>query len=279
MPGHRSTRAGVALAAALAVALTASACGGGSETSRSPQAKLPHGSAPFDLNPSDFTTTIDNRYWPMRPGTRWTYRETDVEGSGQRVVVTVTDAKKRIANGIEARVIRDTVAEHGRVIEDTFDWYAQDGHGNVWYLGEDTAEFENGKLASRQGSWEAGVDGAQPGIMVPAQPRGGMRYREEYYRGEAEDNGEVLSTSEMVESPAGRFDRALLIRDSTPLEPNLLEYKLYASGVGPVVSIGVSGGPGSREELIDFGRASHAEAHLAATAPLGRPRQRRSRPD
>ena len=255
-----STICAVTVAVAAALAVAASGCGRGS-----------HGSARVRPDPRDFTTTIDNRYWPMRPGMRWTYRESDVEGSEQKVVVTVTDAKKRVAAAIEARVIRDTVTEHGRVIEDTFDWYAQDRHGSLWYLGEDTAEFENGRLTSTKGSWEAGVGGAQAGVMIPAQPRDGMRYREEYYRGEAQDNGEVLSTTEKVESPAGRFGDALLIRDSTPLEPSLIEYKLYASGVGPVLSIGVSGGPGSREELVSFGRVSREEAHAAATAPLGKP--------
>jgi hypothetical protein len=267
MPGARRIAAGVALAVALAPA--ASGCGDGANGAA--KAELPHGSTPVKLDPRDFSTSIDNRYWPIRPRTRWTCRETDQEGSDQKVVVTVTDAEKRIANGIVARVVRDTVTEGGRVVEDTFDWYAQDERGDVWYLGEDTAEFENGRPVSTKGSWEAGVNGAQPGVMVPAEPREGMAYREEYYRGEAQDNGEVLSTTEMVQAPAGQFDDALLIRDSTPLEPRLLEYKLYAPGVGPVVSVGISGGPGSREELVDVRRVSRREAAAAGTAPLGKP--------
>ena len=143
----------------------------------------------------------------MKPGTRWTYREIDEEGKELRVVVTVTSETKKIANGITARVVRDTVTEDGELIEDTFDWYAQDGDGNVWYMGEDTAEFEDGKITTRGGSFEAGVDGALPGIVMPAEPRDGMRYRQEYYKGEAEDNGEVLSTEEMAEVPAGHSRR------------------------------------------------------------------------
>jgi hypothetical protein len=240
----------------------------GGKGSGSPQ-DLPQGAEPVDLDPGAFTTRIDNPYWPMNPGTRWTYRETDQEGSSQKVVVTVSDRTEKIANGVTARVVRDTVTEDGEIIEDTFDWYAQDKDGNIWYLGENTAEFEKGKLVTKEGSFEAGVDGALPGIIMPAHPRDGMQYRQEYYKGKAEDNGEVLGTDEMVQSPFGRFDHALLTKDTAAIEPNVLEYKMYARGVGPVLTLGVSGGPGSREELIDLGTASQKETTKAGTAPLG----------
>lgn len=110
---------------------------------------LPQGDEPVDLEPANFTTNIDNRYWPMVPGTRWMYSETDQEGAELEVIVTVTEQTKKIANGITARVVRDTVTEDGELVEDTFDWYAQDEQGNIWYLGEKTAEFENGKLTTR----------------------------------------------------------------------------------------------------------------------------------
>jgi hypothetical protein len=205
----------------------------------------------------------------MVPGTRWTYRETDQEGAEMQVVVTVSNQTKEIANGVTARVVRDTVTEDGELIEDTLDWYAQDEEGNIWYLGEDTAEFENGKLMTKGGSFEAGIDGAQPGIIMPANPQDGMQYRQEYYRGEAEDNGEILSTDEMVQSPYGRFDDALLTKDTNAIEPNVLEYKLYAKGVGPVLTLGVSGGPGSREELIRLENVSAKDAQKAGSSPLG----------
>ena len=124
------------------------------------------------------------------------------------VDVTVTSETKEIANGITARVVRDTVRSGGEIVEDTFDWYAQDAAGAIWYLGEDTAEFEDGEIVSREGSFEAGVDGALPGIAVPADPSRGWRYRQEYSAGEAEDNGAVLSVEELVEVPYGRFERA-----------------------------------------------------------------------
>jgi hypothetical protein len=230
----------VLIAAALIAALAPSAHA----------ARLPRGSEPVRLDPARFTTTIDNPYWPMRPGSRWVYRETDEKGHRQRVDVTVTSQTKVIA-GVTARVVHDVVTESGRPVEDTFDWYAQDTAGNVWYLGEDTREFENGKVVSTRGSWEAGVRGAQAGVIVPAHPRPGLRYRQEYFRGQAQDSAQVLSVAEQVEVPFGHFTRALLTKDFTPLEPDVLEYKFYARRVGPVRTLAVSGGGGS-EVLVRY---------------------------
>ena len=244
----------------VAVSLAFAGCG----------ATLPRGDEPVDLDPARFTADITNRYWPMPAGRRWSYREIDEEGKALKVVVTATSRTKRIANGITARVVRDTVTEDGELIEDTFDWYAQDDDGNVWYLGEDTAEFEGGKLTTRAGSFEAGTDGALPGIIMPAEPADGMRYRQEYYRGEAEDNGEVLSVGEQAEVPFGHFEGVLLTRDTIAIEPDVLEYKLYAPKVGPVLVFGVSGG-GGREELVDVETVGAKAAEAAGTAPLGRP--------
>jgi hypothetical protein len=229
-------------------------------------ASLPTGAEPVDLDPADFTTDIDNPYWPMKPGTRWIYREIDEDGEVVDVVVVVTTRTKKIANGVAARVVRDTVSSDGELIEDTFDWYAQDAEGNIWYMGEDTAEFEDGKLKTRAGSFEAGVDGALPGIAMPADPQPGLRYRQEYYRGEAEDNGEVLSTEEMADTPYGHFEEVLLTKDTIALEPDVLEYKLYARGIGPVLVFGVSGG-GGREELVKMDKAPPS----AGLGPLGEP--------
>ena len=269
----------LAIAAALIVVFAAGCNTNGSESAGSDQSQsgagsgsqrdLPQGAETVDLDPKNFSTRIDNPYWPMDPGTRWTYSETDQEGSKLEVVVTVSDQTKKIANGVTARVVRDTVTEDGAIVEDTFDWYAQDKEGIIWYLGENTAEFENGKLKTKEGSFEAGVDGAKPGIIMPADPKDGMQYRQEYYKGKAEDNGEVLSTDEMVQVPAGHFDEALLTKDTITIEPNVLEYKLYAKGVGPLLTLGVSGGPGSREELIKLDTASQKEMREAGTAPLG----------
>jgi len=214
--------------------------------------RLPRGSEPVTLDPAKFTTRIDNPYWPMRPGSRWVYRETDAQGHRQRIEVTVTNQTRKVA-GVTARVVHDVASENGRVIENTFDWYAQDRAGNVWYLGEDTKEYENGRVVSTEGSWEAGVDGAQAGVIVPAKPRVGMRYRQEYYAGKAEDAARVLSIDEQAQVRYGHFTGVLLTKDYTPLEPKILEYKLYAKGVGPVLALTVSGG-GDREELVRFTR-------------------------
>jgi len=143
------------VAAVLAVVLLAG-CDGESE-------RLPQGAEPVQLDPADFTSEIDNAWWPMAPGSRWVYGEGD-----QRVEVIVTPRTKRIL-GIDARVVHDVVTEQGDVVEDTYDWYAQDDDGNVWYLGEDTKEYEDGDV-STEGSWQAGVDGARPGILLPGDP-------------------------------------------------------------------------------------------------------------
>lgn len=232
-------------------------------------ADLPRGDDPVDLVPSEFTIEIDNPYWPMEPGYQWTYREVDEEGEELVVVVTVSSETREIANGVVARVVRDTVTKEGELVEDTFDWYAQDGSGAIWYLGEDTAEFEDGEITSTAGSFEAGVDGALPGIMMPAEPKVGMSYRQEFYEGEAEDNGEILSTQEQVEVRAGQYDDVVLTKDTITIEPDVVEYKLYARGIGPVLVLGISGGTG-REELIEFTTVGHAMAKAAGTTPLGR---------
>jgi hypothetical protein len=235
----------------LLVPLFAAGCGGSDGSRRDAGTALPQGAEPVDLDSTEFSVEIDNRYWPMRPGSRWIYRESDGEGGIQRVVVTVTNKTRQIANGVEARVVHDVVSAGGNPVEVTDDWYAQDAAGNVWYLGEKTAEYEDGKVVSRAGSWEAGVDGAQPGIAMPAEPRPGLAYRQEYYAGEAEDRAKVLSVNEQAEVPFGHFDRVMLTKDLVPLEPRVLEYKLYAPGVGPVMVLDVSGASG-REELIFF---------------------------
>jgi hypothetical protein len=245
-------RAGTTItAAAAAAALAVAACGDDDGNGGEAGPKLPQGAENVDLDPADFTTRIDNPYWPMKPGSRWVYRETDSEGARQRVEVTVTRKTKKIANGVEARVVHDVVTEGGEPVEVTDDWYAQDSEGNIWYLGEATTEYEDGKPASTAGSFEAGVDGAQAGIIMPARPEPGMTYRQEYYAGEAEDRGQIVSLDEQAEVPAGHFPNVLMTKDLNPLEPKVLEFKFYARNVGPVLAVSVSGGS-DREELLSY---------------------------
>ena len=157
------------------------AAGGQGGTAASSGCQLPPGAERVRLDPADFTTRINNPWWPMRPGSRWVYRETAPGGTVQRVVVTVLGRTKLIANGVTARVVRDVVTEDGKPVEVTDDWFAQDRCGSIWYLGEATTEYENGKPVSTRGSFEAGVDGAQAGVIMPARPKVGMRYRQEHY--------------------------------------------------------------------------------------------------
>lgn len=249
----------IAVVALLAVAVGVAACGSdnggdsGGKAASTAVSTLPTGSEPVSLDPADFTTEIENPYWPMIPGSRWVYKETDKKGIVQQVEVTVTDRTKQIANGVEARVVHDVVSEDGEPVEVTDDWYAQDSAGNVWYLGEDTAEYENGKVVSREGSFEAGVDGAQPGIAIPANPEVGEAYRQEYYKGQAEDKAKVINIDAQASVPFGSFDEVLETEDINPLnEPKpAVEHKYYARDVGPVLVIGISGG-GGREELVSY---------------------------
>jgi hypothetical protein len=163
----------------------------------------------------------------------------------------VLDETYTVAAGIEARVVHDVVTtDDGAVVEDTRDWYAQDADGNIWYLGEETAEYEDGQIVSTEGSWEAGLDGAQPGILVPADPEPGLAYRQEYLADEAEDEAVVLSVEEQVEVGPARWTGVLMTRDTTPLEPEIAELKFYAPDVGPVLVLQISGGQ-SREELVE----------------------------
>jgi hypothetical protein len=214
---------------------------------------LPQGSERVKLKPADFTTDIDNPYWPMSPGSKWVYTESEPGGPTQDVVVEVTDQTKKIANGIEARVILDTVSENGVPVEITEDWYAQDKRGNIWYLGEYVTNYQNGQVVDHTGSFEAGVDGAQAGIAMPAKPKPGMSYRQEYFEGEAEDNGAVVTVGkERVEVPFGFFDqRVLMTRDTSTIEPKVEELKFYAPGVGPLLSMHTDG-PGGRAALVSY---------------------------
>ncbi|MFC6285326.1 hypothetical protein ACFP3Q_04110 [Nocardioides sp. GCM10027113] len=273
VPSRRLAAAVVGLPLAV---LLAGGCGGGADETGSTVATtparngpaLPQGSESVDLDPSDFTADIDNEFWPMTPGTRWVYREVDEDGAELEVIVTVSSETREIANGVTARVVRDSVREDGNLVEDTIDWYAQDSAGNVWYLGEDTAEFEDGEITTRGGSFEAGVDGALPGVIMPAEPVDGLAYRQEYYAGEAEDNGGIVSLGEMVDVVAGHYDDVLVTRDTITIEPDVLEYKFYAPGVGPVLTLGLSGGLG-REELTELTTVTPEVAAAAGTAPLG----------
>jgi hypothetical protein len=205
----------------------------GASTSESPCPAFP--------GPNAFVARIDNPYMPLIPATSYIYQGTE-DGKAQRDVVEVTSETKTIL-GVDVVVVNDTVTDQqGNLIEQTFDWFAQDREGNVWYMGEDSKAFEHGQVVSTEGSWEAGADGAQPGIIMEAHPAPGDFYSQECAAGVAEDQAKVLDRTASVKSPYGEFGHAPLTRETTPLEPGTAENKYYAQCVGLVRSVDVKGG-------------------------------------
>jgi hypothetical protein len=197
-----------------------------------------------DIDPAGFTTDVSNRYMPLIPGTVFIF-----EGEEERVETAVTD-QTRTVMGIETVVVRDRAFEGDALIEDTLDWFAQDAAGNVWYFGEDTAECEDGRIASTHGAWEAGVDGAQPGVVMLARPQVGESYRQEFLEGEAEDVARVLDVDATVKAGSSTYRDAIVTEDFTALEPGIVEQKAYAPGIGLVQVTTVRGGSGV-ERLAD----------------------------
>lgn len=201
------------------------------------------------LDPANFVDVIDNPYLPLAVGAEWYYEGMSGEGL-ETITVVVTGDRKTIL-GISAFVVRDTVTLDGELIEDTYDWFAQDKEGTVWYLGEDVKDYENGVVVSTAGSWEAGVDGALAGIAMPAVPALGEAYRLEYYAGEAEDMFEIIGVDRTLTVPFGTFDRAITTKDWTPLSPDVIEEKWHAFGVGLLYETHISGG-GGFVELVSY---------------------------
>ena len=200
----------------------------------------------FPSDPGDFVDTIDNPYLAYSPGKVFRYQAETEEGL-ETTVVEVTHRKKTIL-GVATTVVHDQVFLDGELIEDTFDWFAQDSDGNVWYFGEDSKEILNGQVVSTEGSWEAGVDGAMPGIIMLAEPENGMKYQQELAEGVAEDMARVVDLTAVVEVEFGSFEGCLKTLEWTPLEPGAREYKYYAPGVGLVLAA-ETGGQGTRTEL------------------------------
>jgi hypothetical protein len=201
---------------------------------------------------TSFVGRVDNPWFPLAPGTVYVYTGIK-EGKPSRDVVTVTHAKRQIA-GVAATEVTDELYVEGRLEERTTDWYAQDRAGNVWYLGESTAELDKaGHVTSREGTWLTGRDGAQPGIYMPAHPTVGQSARQEYLKGHAEDHFRVVSLAVPVSSPYLSSKRALLTEEWTPLEPGVLDHKLYVRGVGTVREQTVEGGV-ERNVLISLHR-------------------------
>jgi hypothetical protein len=224
---------------AAAVALLAGAPTAGATTTPPGELAPIHGAYAPRIDPADFGTRIDNRYLPYAPGMR--IRFEGVRGKTRQSDEQVVLRRTRKILGVTCTVVRDTVAERGRAVERTDDWYAQDKAGNVWYMGEDSFERRHGRFVKASDSWEAGVKGAHPGIIMPAQPKPGDAYRQEYYPpGKALDQARVLRLTGRLTVPFGRFTHVLVTSERSPLEPQT-EQKYYAPGVGEIAERVVKG--------------------------------------
>jgi hypothetical protein len=210
------------------------------------------GPAQYDpvIDPSNFVAQVDNPYFPLTPGTTFIYEGQTAQGfEHDEFAVT---RRTRTILGVRCVEVHDTVTTDGQLTEDTLDWFAQDKEGNVWYFGENTHELEDGLITTIEGTFMAGVNGDKPGIVMKAHPAIGDFYRQEFSLNNAEDFAETRSVTQTVHVPAGAFHNCLKSKETTPLEPDLLEYKYYAPGVGNVLTVDAR--TGDREELVRIRR-------------------------
>jgi hypothetical protein len=229
---------------ALLAALPLAGCGSSSSSS-SP-------SSSGSTSRAKFVRTIDNPWFPLKPGSTWRYRG-EKDGKTTTELMTATNRTKRI-QAADATVVTDRLYSHGHVIEDTLDYYAQDSRGNVWYMGEATRELDaHGKTTSTEGSWQTGVNGAKPGIFMPPAPAVGQSFRQEYLKGQAEDHFAVAALGVPVKVPGARSSDAMRTREWTPLEPGVIDHKLYVRGIGTALEQTVKGGD-ERNTLVSVKR-------------------------
>ena len=195
------------------------------------------------IDPAKFVTRIDNPYFPLQPGRTFVYEGKTEVGNEHDEVYVSRDTK--VIVGVTCVVVTDTVTVDGKLEELTIDWYAQDKQGNVWYFGEDAKAYDKDNVISTHGSWEAGVNGAKPGIVMPVNPQPGDPYRQEYYKGEAEDMAQVLRVTGSISVPYGSYTNVLITKEWSAIEPQLvIENKYYARGVGFILSKVIEGGSG-----------------------------------
>jgi hypothetical protein len=192
------------------------------------------------VHPADFTDPRPNIYFPLEPGTVSRYVGAE-DGERFRERIVVTHPTREVA-GVTTVVVLDVLRVNGELAERTEDWYQADDEGNVWYFGEDTAEYEDGEVVSTSGSWEAGVDGAVAGIVMPAEPRPTVAYRQEFYRGAAEDQAWIVRRNDHVTVPYGDLDHVVRTYEWSRLEPGVMGLKLYAPGLGIVRERLIAGG-------------------------------------
>ena len=197
------------------------------------------------IDPANFTTKIDNPFYPLKPGKTYTYQ--GVTDAGQELNTVEVTHSTRVLMGVTCVEVIDTVFTNGELEELTHDWFAQDSQGNVWYFGEDVKEYVNGVVVSTEGSWLAGMNGGLPGIVMEADPQVGDQYRQEYLKGVAQDMAEVLSLDGNATVPAGSFVGCVVTKDFSRLERKVIENKWFARGIGLVKSMNVKGGTDTAE--------------------------------
>jgi hypothetical protein len=208
------------------------------------------GGPPSMPPPSSFSARVDNPWFPLLRGTRWVYTGVK-DGKPTRDVVTVTQQTKTI-EGVPCVAVRDRLYMEGRLEERTTDWYSQDSRDNVWYFGENTAELDaRGHVTSTEGTWQAGVSGAKAGIYIPGHPRLGQNGLQEFLKGHAEDHFKIIGVLGTV-APPGKAN-TLLTKEWTPLEPGVIDHKMYVRGIGVVLEQSQRG-PNERNELISIRR-------------------------
>ena len=236
---RRLTHLACGAAATTSVGLLVAGAGMGAATPPPGELAPIHGAYAPKVDPANFVAQIDNRYLPYLPGTRFHF--VGVRGRTPQTDDEVVLQRTTRILGVTSTGVRDTVSEHGRAVERTDDWYAQDKQGNVWYMGEDSFERRNGRFVKASDSWRSGVNGAQPGIIMPAHPRPGDAYRQEYYPpGKALDQARVVSLTARLTVPYGTFKHVLVTSERSPLEPQT-ERKYYAPGVGEIAERVVKG--------------------------------------
>jgi hypothetical protein len=193
--------------------------------------------------PDAFVSQIDNPYLPLTPGTTFTYKG-KLDGTPATDVFAVTNATK-VIEGVTTTVIHDQVFQRGDLVEDTFDWFAQDASGNVWYFGEDTKELDHGQVVSTEGSWEAGVKNARAGIFMPTQPQVGQVFKQEDANKVAEDCTKIVDLHASIKTPYVTSTDALKTEEFSLLEPGVLDNKYYVRDIGLVAESTVQGGTDS----------------------------------
>jgi hypothetical protein len=233
--------------------ILAGACGG---TAKAPSPH-PTTSAPGSasaIRPENFVARVDNPWFPLLPGTRLTYK--GIKDGKQTIDKVVVTGQTTVIDGVTCVAVSDQLFESGKLEERTTDWYTQDRQGNVWYFGEDTAELDaKGKVTSTEGSWQTGKDGAQAGIFMPANPTVGQSFRQEYLKGHAEDHFQVLQLNAPIQVPAVSSHAALLTKEWTPLEPDVIDHKYYVRGIGTVLEV-TAKGPKETNTLVSFTKGS-----------------------